>query len=763
MLHDTESDKALLASLETLAAVYQSSPIGMCVLDRELRYVHINDHLARINGQSVAAHIGRTVREVIPLVADTVEAIAADIFRTGEPRLITQGPGVDTTNPERSGVWQAAWRPIKRPDGFVIGLNVVVEDITARRNAEDELRRSLASLERRVAERTAALAESEQEYRALAENTRDIPFRLDREGILRYVGPQIKAYGLDPDQMIGSHFLVYIHADDRERAVTRFHESLLEDVNRPLELRLETPARGTCWFEERDLVQKDAQGQAIGMTGILRDITENRKTAEALWESEEKYRKLFETEANCIFLMDAATQQILDVNDSALRTYGYTREEFLSLSVGQVSAEAEASHDVIARAKEDGSAGARRRWHRRKDGSIFPVDVRVTRYTWKGREVLYGIGRDISDELAREQERQRAADALRESEEKYRRLFELETDGILFIDMESKAVVDANEAALRLYGYSHDEFMSVDVRTITAEPEATEALASNLREHGYAHAPVRWHRRKDGKRFPVEVHAVLFTLRARAVTILVVRDIAEELAQKESDHRQREALARLAGEVSAAADRERQRIAAILHDNLAQLLVGCQLRIDQVLGAPLLPPTLQPALQRVWDILNQAVKDTRHLTFQLAPPALEEIGLAAALEQLCQRMSDECGIPFTFRESGPPPRLGADLRQTLFRCARELVINAGRHAGGHRVAVAMENTPDGLRIMVEDDGRGFDTRQAGFDFSDRGGFGLFSARQQLLNAGASLTIHSTPGLGTSVVIEAPWPPPGEVA
>jgi signal transduction histidine kinase len=103
--------------------------------------------------------------------------------------------------------------------------------------------------------------------------------------------------------------------------------------------------------------------------------------------------------------------------------------------------------------------------------------------------------------------------------------------------------------------------------------------------------------------------------------------------------------------VTAAAERERQRIATDLHDNLAQLLVSCQVRIDQLLQQAR-PRQLKPTLQRVWDILDRAVKDTRDLTFRLAPPALEEAGLAAALDQMCRDLRDEYGLPFLFQEGG---------------------------------------------------------------------------------------------------------------
>jgi PAS domain S-box-containing protein len=618
------TDRSVLGSLQTLEWVYQTAPVGLCVLDRQLRYVRINDFLARMNGRPAAAHLGRTVREILPKAADVVEDIAARIFEHGMPELVTEGAGFDHERPDRPGVWRAAWYPIKSPEGDIVGLSVVVEDITERRQAEEALRHALDSLEQHVAERTAALAESELKFRRLAEGTRDILYTIDCEGRFQYIGPPLGQYGYTPEDLIGRLFLEFIHPEDVALVQANFLASLQAETSLPVIFRVNTPKQGTRWFEERGSSNRDANGNVIGFTGIIRDITETRLAADTLRESEEKYRKLFETETDLIVLLDAQTGRALDANEAALRAYGYTREEFLILPPEGYSAEPEASLALLNRVLEKGRAHARLRWHRRKDGTLIPLEVHAARYSWRGRDIICGVARDISDQLAREDE----------------------------------------------------------------------------------------------------------------------------------NRRQREALSRLARAVTAAAERERQRIATDLHDNLAQLLVSCQVRIDQLLQQAR-PRQLKPTLQRVWDILDRAVKDTRDLTFRLAPPALEEAGLAAALDQMCRDLRDEYGLPFLFQEGGAGPPLELSLRQVVFRCVREAAVNAGRHAGARHVTVELTHEPDHLRVEVADDGRGFDARTAGFDFSAEGGYGLFSARQQLLHAGASLAIHSMPGKGTRVIIELP--------
>ena len=865
----TDPDRLLLESLETLEQVYQSAPIGLCVMDRQMRYVRINEFLARLNGLPVEQHIGRTVREVVPEAADVIEPILRRVLETGQPESHIEGPGVDRSRPGGTWLWRAAWRPLFDAGGRVAGASVTVEDITEQRRSEeayrslaenapapvarfdrnlrhlyvnaaglrvrnlkpeeilgrtireigvpephcsaweerlrrifatgepldvvdsfptsagtthfhasavpeldesggvrsvlvvsvdvsdqkrveDRLRAVLGQLEDRVAAGTAELAESERKYRMLAENTEDVLFAVGADGAIRYIGPQVAHYGLAPEQIVGRGYLALVHPDDRARVEASFSASLAQRENAPIEFRVDTPGRGLRWFEQRGTAMLDEAGSVQGFTGMLRDVTERHLAGEALRDSEEKYRQLFELETDAIIFIDMALRRVIDVNDAALRLYGYTREEFLALDVRALTAEPDATSELAERLRIHGRAETALRWHLRKDGSRVPIEAQAALFTLRGRQVTFLAVRDVTERLARGQ-------ALQESEEKYRRLFETETDIIVLACAATTQVIDANDAALKAYGYSREEFLQLKLLDVSAEPEASRALVDHVVRSGAGAAALRWHRRKDGSMLPLEIRATRFTLNGSEVICGASRDISARLAQEEESRRQREALGRLAREVTAAAEHERKRLATDLHDNLVQLLVSCQVRVDQLLQQAR-PRELRPTLTRVYEILDRAVRDTRDLTFRLAPPGVDGIGLAAALEHLCRQLSTEHRIPFEFRDACGEVPLAPDARQTLFRCAREMVVNAARHAAATRVQVTMERPDDTLRLAVEDDGRGFDAAHAGFGFSAKGGYGLFSAREQLLHAGGSLAIHSRPGKGTRVVIDLPLTP-----
>ncbi|MBD2435436.1 PAS domain-containing protein [Nostoc sp. FACHB-110] len=151
-----ENQIQLQRQLAEIENIYQSAPIGLNVLDTDLRFVRINQRLAEINGFSVEEHIGRTVRELLPDLADTSDQLLRPILETGKPLLNVEISGTTPAQPGVKRTWLESFLPLKNGDA-IIGISTVCEEITERKQAEAELKQAKEELEIRVAERTAQL------------------------------------------------------------------------------------------------------------------------------------------------------------------------------------------------------------------------------------------------------------------------------------------------------------------------------------------------------------------------------------------------------------------------------------------------------------------------------------------------------------------------------------------------------------------------------------------------------------------------------
>lgn len=205
--------------------------------------------------------------------------------------------------------------------------------------------------------------------------------------------------------------------------------------------------------------------------------------------------------------------------------------------------------------------------------------------------------------------------------------------------------------------------------------------------------------------------------------------------------------------LNAADERARRNTAADLHDGVCQELFG----ISMMLGAARKRTDdvqASDAMATALASLTGITERTRQMVEELDPPWIRTLPLPRMIDWLVKRTLDRAGLRIEVRDQGIPADLGVEERALLFRCLRELVQNVVRHAGVDVARLEMQVVGDTLQFVVEDQGKGFDIR---FETTGhvRGGFGLFSVREQLASHGARLKIRAAPGEGCAVTIV--WP------
>ena len=130
----------LPSSADELELIYRTAPIGLAMVDRDLRFVRVNERLAQINGASIADHLGRTIGEMVPAVSEQAEAVVRRVLETGVPWTDVEIVGETPARPGERRVWREHWYPVHGSAGAIVGVSVVVEDVTERLDAERALR-----------------------------------------------------------------------------------------------------------------------------------------------------------------------------------------------------------------------------------------------------------------------------------------------------------------------------------------------------------------------------------------------------------------------------------------------------------------------------------------------------------------------------------------------------------------------------------------------------------------------------------------------
>jgi len=223
-----------------------------------------------------------------------------------------------------------------------------------------------------------------------------------------------------------------------------------------------------------------------------------------------------------------------------------------------------------------------------------------------------------------------------------------------------------------------------------------------------------------------------------------------------------EQLRTLSSQIVLTEERERRRIAVALHDRIGHALSSMMMKIGALRqsetitesNGQLYSPTTK-LVNELSTLVEQSIDDTHSLTFEISPPILYDLGLEAALDWLVEQTREKYDIMIEFKSDDTPKFLDESISVLLFQASRELLFNMVKHSQADKGLVSVFRNGQNIKIVIEDNGVGFDPSEPKSHVNKTGGYGLFSIKERLIQQGGDFAIASKPGNGTRIIMESP--------
>jgi PAS domain S-box-containing protein len=447
------------------------------------------------------------------------------------------------------------------------------------------------------------------------------------------------------------------------------------------------------------------------------------------------------------------------VNSQMEKSFGYAKEELLGQPIemlipaplrGQHRAHREA---FLTHPTARPMVAGRELYGLRKDGIEFPLEIGLNPLQTNGKSLILASVVDIT-------ERKRAEAALHESEERLARTEKFSLVMVTHLDLEGRWL-KVPPTLCELLGYTEAELLGHRFHEVT-HPEDIDADWNQclrlIREEIKSFDLEKRYVRKDGGIVWAYINCSVVTdAEDKPVHFLTyIRDITNRKLNEQKLRVYQESLRQLANELNATEERERKRFAADLHDHIGQSLVLAKLELGQ-LGelTSALEERVHSSIERLEEIIDQALNETRSLTQDLSPQVLYTLGFDAALEWLAENMQERYDLACRVESDNQTVPLSGDAAVVAFQAVRELLINVVKHAAVKEASVCITGKEDEVIIDVKDRGKGFAPDGLDLPRSYGGGFGLFSIRERLSLFGGRLEINSSPGDGTRARVVIP--------
>lgn len=551
-----------------------------------------------------------------------------------------------------------ATAPILDEVGNYSGAIAGVQDVTARKQAEEALRAS------------------EERYRTVAHFTYDWEYWRDPEGVLLYTSPscaRITGYRAAEFQADAALLERVIHTADRARFTEHLHDKNKYTASE-LEFRIITRDGEERWIEHTCRAVYDAEGHYLGERASNRDVTARKRAEQELQQ-----------QAHRLAMLNRASQMFnstLDLNQVLVTVLEEIRRVLNAVGASIWLIEPETNEIVCQQSSGLGHETVRE-WRLKLGEGIV------------GWTAAHGESVVLADTYA-------DARHFAGVEQK----LNLPLHSILSVPLRIKEKING---VVQVVGQEKGCFNAKDLAVL--EPLAATAASA------------------------IENARLFTTLKQQQAQLRALSNI---LAETE--------------------DAERRRLARELHDQVGQNLsvLSLNLNIAQSQMPKNAPEMAHSCLENSMSLAREVARRARDIMVDLRAPVLDDYGLAAALKWYGERFAAWSGVEVAVQSAADAPRLDALVENTLFHIAREALTNVAKHAQATQVVITVESTDKNVRLMIVDDGIGFDSAAPPHRNSDdREGWGLLSMSERAAALGGTCRCISHSGQGTQVIVEAP--------
>lgn len=545
--------------------------------------------------------------------------------------------------------------------------------------------------------------------------------------------------------LVYKNWLDNIHDEDKKVVVDSISEAL-NNVSMHQwqgEYRFYRHDKSIAHVLDRGFIIRDTNGRAERMVGSMQDITGLKETA-----AEMRRLSLVAKETENVVIITDAEDKITWVNKAFTDITEYTFEEAAGKRPG----------DLL---QGPNTSERTKRYLRKCVEKKQPFHCEIINYTKSGREYWMEIkGQPLLNEKGELQQffaiqtditdRKEAEAAIKLSEEKYRLLFHNSPRPMWTFHADTLKVVDVNEAAVVLYGYSKQEFLRLTIDELKLPEERLELITAvrNLKNQkdGHFQKIVR-HKKKNGEPFYIEVSSFTLLLPTGIHVMVTGSDMTEKLhLQQRLIAEKVAAQKQVARAIIHAQETERSEIGKELHDNICQLLTTAKLYIESIRHVP---EQQEVFASKGIDLLMKSINEIRYLSRQLVSPVSGELDFENTVEELIghYRAMNLFEICYTYEAT--IELVDKDLKTSIIRILQEQFNNTVKYARASAVHIHFSNTEDTLTLLYKDNGIGFDSDTV------KRGIGLMNIKNRAGAYRGKVNLRTAVGEGCCMEISFP--------